>query len=131
MKDKIWFIIRLLSFIAFLGFVYVGALFAFEPESFTEKLISPDSAFWHSLALAFMATVSVLALLITINPKKYLDMLLPLAIGKFVSSFSSLYWYIHFNVNFLMFNVLTDGIIASIALILYIIVKIYTLRISS
>jgi len=131
MKDKIWFIIRLLSFIAFLGFVYVGALFAFEPESFTEKLISPDSAFWHSLALAFMVTVSVLALLITINPKKYLDMLLPLAIGKFVSSFSSLYWYIHFNVNFLMFNVLTDGIIASIALILYIIVKIYTLRISS
>ncbi|MEM3832381.1 MAG: hypothetical protein QW128_02110 [Thermoprotei archaeon] len=126
-RDKFWFIIRLLSLIAFLGFIYTGVLFALKPEIFTGRLISPDSAFWHSLALAFMATVSVLALLVTINPKKYLDMLLPLAIGKFVSSFSSLYWYIHFNVNFLMFNVLTDGIIALIALILYSIVKIHKL----
>lgn len=123
MEDKIWFIIRSLSFIAFLGFIFVEILFAFKPEIFTEKLISPDSAFWHSLALAFMATVSVLALLVVINPKKYLDMLLPLAIGKFVSSFSSLYWYAHFNANFLMFNVLTDGIIALTALILYSIAK--------
>lgn len=126
MEDKIWLIIRLLSFIAFLGFIFVGILFAFKPEIFTEKLISPDSAFWHSLALAFMATVSVLALLVVINPKKYLDMLLPLAIGKFVSSFSSLYWYTHFNANFLMFNVLTDGIIALTALILYNIAKTHT-----
>jgi len=128
MRDRIWFIIRLLSFIAFLGFIYVGILFAFKPETFTEKSISPDSAFWHSLALAFMATVSVLALLVVINPKKYLDMLLPLAIGKFVSSLSSFYWYMYFNASFLMFNVLTDGIIALTALILYSIAKIHALN---
>ncbi len=124
-KNMFWFIVRLLSFIALLGFLYVGALFIIEPEIFTGRPISSDSALWHSLALAFMGTVSVLAFLITLNPKKYLDMLLPLGIGKAISSFSSLYWHMYFDINFLTFNTLIDGMIALTALILYSIAKIH------
>lgn len=126
-KDLFWLITRILTFIAFLGFVIVGILFTFYPNMVTGSEVSSSSALWHSLSLAFMATVSVLALIITINPRKYLDMLLPLFIGKLISSASSLYWYTQFNSNILMLNIITDGFIAIVTLIIYVIAKMYRL----
>jgi len=104
---------------AFIGFLIVGILFYISPETFTGYEISPESALWHSLSLAFMATVTVLALIILYNPRKYWFGLLPLGIGKAVSALSSGYWSTIHNINFLMTNTLVDGSIGVISLALF------------
>jgi hypothetical protein len=126
MRNRIfWVITRILAVIALIGFIIVGGLFTVYPSMVVGSPITSSSSLWHSLTLAFMATVSILALLVAINPRRYLDMLLPLFIGKIVSSLSSLYWYIQFNENILLTNTLTDGAIAVMALILYLMGKRY------
>ncbi len=114
-----WIITQIIAIIAFIGFIIVGGLFALYPNMVVGSTVSSSASLWYSLTLAFMATVSILALLVAINPRKYLDMLLPLFIGKLVSSLSSLYWYIQFSRGILLTNTFTDGMIAIVALILY------------
>ncbi len=116
-----WAIIRVVSIIAFIGFLVVGALFALYPPMFSREEVDPGSAIWHSLSLAFMATVTLVALMIALNPQRYWEMLLPLAVGKAVSSLSSIAWAIHYpSVGFLKINAVIDGSIALIAVALYI-----------
>jgi len=120
MKDRVfWIITRILAAVALIGFIIVGLAFALYPNAVTGSEVTSSSSLWHSLTLAFMATVSMLALLVVIEPKRYLDMLLPLFIGKLVSSLSSLYWYIQFSNSTLLTNTFIDGAIAVMALILY------------
>ena len=120
MRDKVfWIITRVLAIIALIAFIIVGGLFALYPDMIVGSPITSSASLWHSLALAFMATVSILALLVAIDPRRYLDMLLPLFIGKLTSSLSSLYWYIQFNKSILLTNTFTDGAIAIMTLTLY------------
>lgn len=116
---KIWLIIKVLSLLALFGFIGTGLLFAIIPEYFTGAPILYTSALWHSLALAFMATVSSLAFMIAFNPHEYWKLLIPLAVGKATSSVSSLFWFFHYQVEFLMISTLVDGSIALISIILF------------
>ena len=119
---EFWFLLRVLSFTALIGFLAVGLMFALKPEVFTGSAIGPGSAMWHSLALAFMATVSVIAFMVMLNPKVYWGMLIPLAVGKFLSSVSSFYWYAALSPQaspMLLLNYVVDGLIGIIALALY------------
>lgn len=125
MGGRIWILIRILSLAAFIGFLLIGVLFYIKPDAFTGYSISPQSSLWHSLTLAFMATVTILTLMILYNPRKYWPCLLPLGIGKAVSALSSGYWYTIHNIEFLITNMMVDGGIASIslALFLYIVLR--------
>ncbi|MGB9729166.1 MAG: hypothetical protein ACP5GU_05745 [Thermoprotei archaeon] len=122
-----WSYLGILSVVALLGFIMVSLLFIISPNAFTGAGINIGSALWYSLSIAFMSTVSIIALMIFLNPKRYWAMLLPLAIGKLTSSALSLYWYnllggsvVLLNViDALQFNFLMDGLIGVIALILY------------
>ncbi|MDM7275438.1 MAG: hypothetical protein P3X22_004880 [Thermoprotei archaeon] len=113
---------RVLSFIALIGFLAVGLMFALKPEVFTGSAVGSGSAMWHSLTLAFMATVSVIAFMIMLNPRAYWSMLIPLAVGKLASSVSSFYWYAVLSPQaspMLLLNYVVDGLIGIIALALY------------
>jgi hypothetical protein len=123
LRDELFLLVlRILAAISLIGFVVVGLLFAFKPGMFNGGVgVTGYSAIWHSLALAFMATVSALALMIALDPRCYWPMLLPLAIGKAVSSMASGLWYrIHPWQGFLSTNALVDGAIALVALVLYV-----------
>ena len=124
-NGKIWILIRVLALAAFIGFLVVGILFYISPEKFTGYNVTPESSLWHGLALAFMATVTMLALMVLYNPRKYWSCLLPLGIGKAVSALSSGYWYTRHSIEFLMTNTMVDGTIAiiSLALFIYIILR--------
>jgi hypothetical protein len=119
MSDRVWLFVRGLSIIAFIGFLIVGILFLITPESFTGYNISEESSLWHSLTMAFMATVTVIALMIAFKPERYWHGLLPLGVGKAVSSVSSIYWYTKHNIEFLQINTVVDGSIAAISIILF------------
>lgn len=118
-RPLIWIAIRILALAALIGFLIVGSLFALSPESFTGGPITSESALWHSLTLAFMATVTLLAAMVLYNPKRYWHALLPIAVGKATSSISSLYWHTKFNTQFLYTNTIVDGGIAAISIILF------------
>ncbi|MCE4600915.1 MAG: hypothetical protein F7C38_05050 [Desulfurococcales archaeon] len=119
---RFWGIVRVLALLAFLGFVIVGLVFAFSPTTFPGTGVDSDAALWHSLALAFMATVSILALLVAVNPERYWAMLLPLGVGKLVSSVSSMAWYARYpTVGALKLNSMVDGAIALVSLALYVV----------
>ncbi len=120
MDKGIWLLIRILALAAFIGFLIVGVLFSITPETFTGYSISRESALWHGLSLAFMATVTILALMILYRPRKYWFCLLPLGVGKAASALSSGYWSTRYNVEFLTTNTLVDGSIAVISLVLFI-----------
>jgi len=121
-----WYTLRALAVIALVGFLTVGLAFAFKPQWFTGADVTRESALWHSLSLAFMATVSIIALMIALKPEKYWEMLLPLAIGKAVSSISSLSWArVHTGSSWLELNTVVDGTIALIAISLYTWAKIH------
>ena len=119
MENKLWIFVRILSILAFIGFLIVGILFIYSPSSFTGYEITRESSLWHSLTLAFMATVTMIALMITVRPERYWFGLLPLGVGKGVSSISSLYWYTKYNTEFLFTNTLVDGLISIISLVLF------------
>ena len=125
MDRGIWLLIRILALAAFIGFLVVGILFYATPETFTGYGVSQESALWHGLSLAFMATVTMLALMVLYRPRRYWFCLLPLGVGKAVSALSSGYWSTKYNVEFLTTNTLVDGSIAivSLALFIYLILK--------
>lgn len=125
MGERIWIVVRILALLGFTGFLIVGILFCITPETFTGYNVSPESSLWHSLSLAFMATVTILALMILYKPKIYWYGLLPLGIGKTVSAVSSGYWYTRHNTEFLMTNTVVDISIAviSLAIFLYLQIK--------
>ena len=117
---RFWLLARLLALAAFLGFVAAGLGFALFPQDLVGVPVRREAVFWHGLALAFMATVSVLALMVFLNPRRYWPMLLPLAIGKAVSSFSSIAWLTMYpKIDALRLNAVLDGAIAVLALLLY------------
>ena len=119
--DRFWLYVRLLASAAFLGFAVVGLGFALLPGEFTGAPVGRSAAFWHGLALAFMATVSVLALMVAVDPRRYWPMLLPLAVGKAVSSLSSMAWLtVYPDVSMLAANSIVDGAIALASLALYV-----------
>ncbi|MEM2224204.1 MAG: hypothetical protein QXR02_05695 [Acidilobaceae archaeon] len=121
-----WLILRALSLIALIGFILVGLAFLITPHLFTGENIAGGSALWHSLSIAFMSTVTIIALLVALNPRIYWPMLLPLAIGKLTSSIISLYWYsmlASMTHTMLLLNSIVDGSIGVIALLLYIIAR--------
>jgi len=125
MSNRFWLLTRVLALIAFIGFIAVGIIFASYPQLLTGYGVGGESSLWHALAIAFMATVSTLALMILYDPKRFWHMLIPLAAGKAVSSIYSLYWYRIYTVNYLMTNSLVDGSIAIISILLsvYIYIK--------
>jgi len=119
--DRFWLYVRLLASAAFLGFAVVGLGFALLPGKFAGAPVGRGAAFWHGLALAFMATVSVLALMVAVDPRRYWPMLLPLAVGKAVSSLSSMAWLtVYPDVSMLAANSMVDGAIALASLALYV-----------
>ena len=116
-----WLIVRILALIALIGFLTVGIVFAFNPKIFPGESVSRQATLWHSLAIAFMATVSVIALLVAWKPYKYWEMLLPPLAGKLVSAISSISWYhVYPGFKALKTNAVIDGGIGVIALILYV-----------
>ncbi len=118
--DRFWLYVRLLAAAAFLGFAAVGLGFALLPGKFAGAPVGLGAAFWHGLALAFMATVSVLALMVAVDPRRYWPMLLPLAVGKAASSYSSLAWLtVYPEAGALRLNAVLDGAIAAVSLVLY------------
>jgi hypothetical protein len=68
-------------------------MFTLTPQTFTGKTVEEASTLWHSLSLAFMATVSTIAFMVVWKPRSFWPMLLPLALGKLTSSSASLYYY--------------------------------------
>lgn len=121
---RFWLLVRLLALAAFISFTSVGILFAVAPEVLTGSPPGPGGALWHSLALAFMATVSTLALMVALDPCRYLAMLLPLAVGKAVSSASSLMWLkLHSGPSILEANSVLDGSIALLSLAIYVLAR--------
>lgn len=119
---NVWVLLRILAFLASIGFIVVGLAFIVMPQAITGEPIGGESALWHALSLGFMATVTVLGLMVLLNPKKYWIMLMPLGLGKAASSITSLYWYTTYQKSFLLLNTIVDGAIAIIALILYIVI---------
>lgn len=119
MYNKIWLIVRILSILAFLGFLIVGLLFIISPDLFTGYQISREASIWHSLTLGFMATITVIAFMIAYKPETYWHGLLPLGLGKVASAISSLYWYFIHRLGFLIINTMVDSSIALISLILF------------
>ncbi|MGC9180242.1 MAG: hypothetical protein ACP5GZ_08580 [Vulcanisaeta sp.] len=117
-------IIKIISLIGFLGFAAFTVLYVLMPAKFSP--VMEHSAFWYALGLAFMVTVTVLALMIFLDPKRYWVLLVPLAAGKLTSSVTSLYLsQLYPSVQWLKLTVVTDGTIAIIAIILLILSYIY------
>jgi hypothetical protein len=54
---RIWILTRVVASIFLVGFVFVGVVFAFTPSLVMGVSIDVYSSFWHSLSLAFMATI--------------------------------------------------------------------------
>ncbi|MEM0111685.1 MAG: hypothetical protein QXK90_02845 [Candidatus Parvarchaeota archaeon] len=121
MRINFWLIVRILSSIAFILFVVFLLLFIFEPAGFGGAAISNSSSLWYALSIAFMTTVSSLSLLLAINPERFWYMMAPLVAGKAASSIASLILISRaFSSPFLRMNMLGDGAIALIFLILLI-----------
>ena len=89
-----------------------GAIFRIFPPA-----PESDLRFWLSLAVSYMALVTVLAWLIQRDPRRYRHLMPVLAIGKFSSSFTCLLFFIFSSPAFLyLLNFLVDGSITLIAL---------------
>ncbi len=126
MRERVLIItIKVIAFMGFIGFAAFTALYALRPGYFSP--ITENSAFWYALGLAFMVTVTVLAFMVFLNPKKYWIFLIPpLAAGKITSSLSSLYLSeIYVTISWLKITVVTDGLIALIAVILIVLSYLY------
>jgi hypothetical protein len=116
---RIWILTRVVASIFLVGFVFVGVVFAFTPSLVMGVSIDVYASFWHSLSLAFMATISLLVLLILWDPGRYWVLFMPLGIGKTVSFISFFYWYLRFGLDVLLMGFLIDISIAIISIALY------------
>jgi hypothetical protein len=89
-----------------------GALFRIFPPAPRSEL-----RFWLSLAVSYMALVTVLAAMIQRNPLRYRHLMPVLAAGKFCSSFTCLLFFVFSSPTFLyLLNFLVDGSITALAL---------------
>jgi hypothetical protein len=119
-------IFRLLA----ISFAVVGMLFLLFPDG-TVRVINaagalfrifppaPPSAlrFWLSLGVSYMALVTVMAVLIQRDPRRYRDLMPVLAVGKFCSSFTCLLFFLFSSPTFLyLLNFLVDGSITLLVL---------------
>jgi hypothetical protein len=125
--DGVWLTLRVLALLALTGFLAVGLMFTLTPQTFTGKTVEEASTLWHSLSLAFMATVSTIAFMVAWKPRSFWPMLLPLALGKLTSSGASLYYYsvngdykLGGLIDTLLLNGVIDGLIGVIAVTLLI-----------
>jgi hypothetical protein len=119
MELNFWFVVRVLALVAFLLFVAVLLMFVLEPANFGGSAIADSSSLWFALSIAFMATVSSLSLFLVLDPKKFWYFMVPLVVGKATSSLTSLVLISrHYSAPFLQMNMLGDGLIAVIFLIL-------------
>jgi len=125
--EGVWLALRVLALLALTGFLAVGLAFAFTPQTFTGEAVGGGAALWHGLSLAFMATVSAIAFMIAWKPRMFWPALLPLALGKMISSATSLYYYsvdggykLGGLVDTLLANGVVDGLIGVVALALFI-----------
>lgn len=90
----------------------VGSIFRVFPPAPQSEL-----RFWVSLAVSYMALVTVLAWLIQRDPRRYRHLMPVLAVGKFSSSFTCLLFFVFSSPAFLyLLNFLVDGSITLIAL---------------
>ena len=119
MEFNFWLIVRVLALVAFLLFIGVLVLFVVEPANFGGAVIANSSSLWFSLSIAFMATVSSLSLFLVFDPKKFWYFMVPLVVGKATSSLTSLVLISkHYSAPFLQMNMLGDGLIAIVFVIL-------------
>ncbi len=111
-------------------FALVGSIFLLFPNGTVRTINAagsifrifppaPESAlrFWLSLAVSYMALVTVLAWLIQRDPRRYRHLMPVLAVGKFSSSFTCFLFFVFSSPAFLyLLNFLVDGSITLIAL---------------
>jgi len=84
---------------------------SFEPGPLTEQ------KFWLALAFAYMTVITGLALVISLDPRRYRPMLLVLAVGKTASSLAAgAYFVFDREVFIYLANFVVDASLAAIAL---------------
>lgn len=125
---NIWFIIRVISGLALVGFLAAGAVVIYSPQVLTGEATPPNLLLLQSLSGAFMATISAISLMLLLDPSSNWKMLLPLAVGKATSSLSSLGFYMSSNVPILFVTFIIDGIIAIISSALYVMARSASMR---
>ncbi len=111
-------------------FALVGSIFLLFPNGTVRTINAAGSVFrifppapeselrfWLSLAVSYMALVTVLAWLIQRDPRRYRHLMPVLAVGKFTSSFTCLLFFVFSSPAFLyLLNFLVDGSIVLVAL---------------
>lgn len=122
--------IKLIFQILAASFALVGAIFLLFPNGTVRTInatgaifgvFSPapqsDLRFWLSLAVSYMALVTVLAWLIQQDPRRYRHLMPILAIGKSSSSITCLWFFLFSSPTFLyLLNFLVDGSITIVVL---------------
>jgi hypothetical protein len=121
--QRIFVLTRVLSIVWLIGFVVTGAYLAIYPAGLVGVPIVEGSALWHSLSIAYMATVTVLVLFPAVDPVKHWGYLLPLAVAKLSSSSMLIYWYMIFHNRALLVSAYIDGSIGVIAMILFLYIR--------
>ena len=110
-------------------FAVVGILFIANPDGVIGRLDQvgdwlgdfpsgppTEEKFWLALGFAYMVVITGLALVISLDPRRYRPMLLVLAAGKAASSLAAGAFYLDNDVFIYLLNFLVDGGLVLLAL---------------